>query len=216
MTTIFCASCWQPSARTRTPRSPWAGMHTARFLTTAAQLHHPPPSMCRKSPSWAAPPPANPPASTFPTQQSNWPLPRKPGRTQHINPFALGKQGVTDALGRSVRLLRLRGGVASDKLRWQQVMVNHLVSRPRPHRHQSCCAIRVWAWTELDEALLEAVPLRGRGPEILIAGPKPTSSTCSGASQGAVHYATASWRRRGEDASALKKQGWTEVAQLLW
>ncbi len=39
-------------------------LHTARFLTTAAQLHTCPPTTCPKLPSSAAPMRVNPPAST--------------------------------------------------------------------------------------------------------------------------------------------------------
>ena len=131
-------------------------MHTARFLTTAAQLHHLPPSTCRKSPSWAAPTRANPPASTPSPSKSSWLCLKNPGRTQHINLFALGKQGVTDAVLADLPGYGYAAVSRSDKLRWQQVMVNYLVSRPGLTGIVLLCDPRL-GLTELDEALLEAV-----------------------------------------------------------
>ena len=49
---------------------------------------------CPRSPSSAAATPASPPPSTRWRSRSAWPLPRaRPGRTQHINLFALGPEG---------------------------------------------------------------------------------------------------------------------------
>ena len=74
-------------------------MHTARFLTTAAQLHHLPPI---DVPEIAFVGRSNAGKSTcINTLTQPKPLAfasTKPGRTQHINLFALGKQGVTDAV----------------------------------------------------------------------------------------------------------------------
>ena len=81
---------------------------------------------------------------------------KKPGRTQHINLFALGKQGVTDAV-----LADLPGyGYATvpkeAKIRWQRVMANYLVSRPNLCGVVLLCDPRL-GLTELDEALLEVI-----------------------------------------------------------
>ncbi|RYY69213.1 MAG: YihA family ribosome biogenesis GTP-binding protein, partial [Comamonadaceae bacterium] len=74
-------------------------MHTARFLTTAAQLHHLPPLHL---PEIAFVGRSNAGKSTCIntlTQQKQLAFAsKKPGRTQHINLFSLGKQGVHDAV----------------------------------------------------------------------------------------------------------------------
>jgi GTP-binding protein len=53
---------------------------------------------------------------------------KKPGRTQHINLFSLGKQGVTDAVLADLPGYGYAAVSRSDKQRWQQVMLNYLIS----------------------------------------------------------------------------------------
>ena len=106
----------------------WA--HTARFLTTASQLDQLP---VTELPEIAFVGRSNAGKSTCIntlTQQRQLAFAsKKPGRTQHINLFALGKQGVTDAV-----LADLPGygyaAVSRDaKSRWQQVMADYLELR---------------------------------------------------------------------------------------
>ena len=74
-------------------------LHTAKFLTTAPQLHFLPPL---DLPEIAFVGRSNAGKSTCIntlTQQKQLAFAsKKPGRTQHINLFALGKQGVHDAI----------------------------------------------------------------------------------------------------------------------
>ncbi|MBX9833841.1 MAG: 50S ribosome-binding GTPase, partial [Burkholderiaceae bacterium] len=74
-------------------------MHTARFLTTAAQLHHLPPIHV---PEIAFVGRSNAGKSTCINTLTQQKQPafasKRPGRTQHINLFSLGKHGVTDAV----------------------------------------------------------------------------------------------------------------------
>ena len=74
-------------------------LHTAKFLTTAPQLHFLP---ALDVPEIAFVGRSNAGKSTcinILTQQKQLAFAsKKPGRTQHINLFALGKQGVTDAV----------------------------------------------------------------------------------------------------------------------
>ena len=74
-------------------------LHTARFLTTAPELHFLP---ALDLPEIAFVGRSNAGKSTCIntlTQQNQLAFAsKKPGRTQHINLFALGKQGVTDAV----------------------------------------------------------------------------------------------------------------------
>lgn len=192
-------------------------MHTARFLTTAAQLHHLPPI---DVPEIAFVGRSNAGKSTCIntlTQQKQLAFAsKKPSRTQHINLFALGKQGVTDAVLADLPGYGYAAVSRSDKLRWQQVMVNYLVSRPGLTGIVLLCDPRL-GLTELDEALLEAVrPRVEEGLKFLILLTKADKLTRS--EQAKVLSITRLQAGGGEVKmfSALKKQGVDEVAQLLW
>ena len=104
----------------------------------------------------------------------------------------------------------------SDKVRWQQVMVNYLVSRPGLTGIVLLCDPRL-GLTELDEALLEVVrPRVEEGLKFLIVLTKADKLTR--AEQAKVLSITRLNAGGGEVKmfSALKKQGVDEVAQLLW
>src|SRR5574343_1954462 len=132
-------------------------MHTARFLTTAAQLHHLPPI---DVPEIAFVGRSNAGKSTCIntlTQQKQLAFAsKKPGRTQHINLFALGKQGVTDAVLADLPGYGYAAVPMQDKLRWQQVMANYLVTRANLRAVVLLCDPRL-GLTELDEILLEVL-----------------------------------------------------------
>jgi GTP-binding protein len=192
-------------------------MHTARFLTTAAQLHHLPPI---DVPEIAFVGRSNAGKSTCIntlTQQKQLAFAsKKPGRTQHINLFSLGKQGVTDAVLADLPGYGYAAVSRSDKVRWQQVMVNYLVSRPGLTGIVLLCDPRL-GLTELDEALLEVVrPRVEEGLKFLIVLTKADKLTR--AEQAKVLSITRLNAGGGEVKmfSALKKQGVDEVAQLLW
>ncbi|MFT4242956.1 MAG: ribosome biogenesis GTP-binding protein YihA/YsxC [Acidovorax sp.] len=205
-----------------TPPSPDAKaamgwMHTARFLTTAAQLHHLPPV---DVPEIAFVGRSNAGKSTCIntlTQQKQLAFAsKKPGRTQHINLFALGRQGVTDAVLADLPGYGYAAVSRTDKLRWQQVMLNYLVSRPGLTGIVLLCDPRL-GLTELDEALLEAVrPRVEAGLKFLVLLTKADKLTRS--EQAKVLSITRLQAGGGEVKmfSALKKQGVDEVAQLLW
>ena len=192
-------------------------MHTARFLTTAAQLHHLPPI---EVPEIAFVGRSNAGKSTCIntlTQQKQLAFAsKKPGRTQHINLFALGKQGVTDAVLADLPGYGYAAVSRSDKQRWQQVMVNYLVSRKSLTGIVLLCDPRL-GLTELDDALLEVVrPRVEEGLKFLILLTKADKLTR--AEQAKVLSITRLNAGGGEVKmfSALKKQGVDEAAQLLW
>jgi len=192
-------------------------MHTAKFLTTAAQLHHLPPI---DVPEIAFVGRSNAGKSTCIntlTQHKQLAFAsKKPGRTQHINLFSLGKQGVTDAVLADLPGYGYAAVSRSDKVRWQQVMVNYLVSRPGLTGIVLLCDPRL-GLTELDEALLEVVrPRVEEGLKFLIVLTKADKLTR--AEQAKVLSITRLQAGGGEVKmfSALKKQGVDEVAQLLW
>ena len=192
-------------------------MHTARFLTTAAQLHHLPPI---DVPEIAFVGRSNAGKSTCintltQTKQLAF-ASKRPGRTQHINLFALGKQGVTDAVLADLPGYGYAAVSRTDKQRWQQVMVNYLVSRKSLSGIVLLCDPRL-GLTELDEALLEVVrPRVEEGLKFLVLLTKADKLTRS--EQAKVLSITRLQAGGGEVKmfSALKKQGVDEVAQLLW
>ncbi|MBS0466850.1 MAG: YihA family ribosome biogenesis GTP-binding protein [Proteobacteria bacterium] len=192
-------------------------MHTARFLTTAAQLHHLPeitvPEIAFVGRSNAGKSTC---INTLTQQRQLAFASKKPGRTQHINLFALGKQGVTDAVLADLPGYGYAAVSRSDKQRWQQVMANYLVSRQGLTGIVLLCDPRL-GLTELDEALLEVVrPRVQAGLKFLVLLTKADKLTRS--EQAKVLSITRLQAGGGEVRmfSALKKQGVEEVAQLLW
>ncbi|WP_333706556.1 ribosome biogenesis GTP-binding protein YihA/YsxC [Ottowia beijingensis] len=132
-------------------------LHTARFLTTAAQLHQLPPL---EVPEIAFVGRSNAGKSTAIntlTQQTQLAYAsKKPGRTQHINLFAVGRQGTNDAVLADLPGYGYAAVPLADKVRWQRVMANYLVSR------RNLAGIVMLAdprhgLKELDELLLEVI-----------------------------------------------------------
>ena len=132
-------------------------LHTARFLTTAAQLPQLPPL---EVPEIAFVGRSNAGKSTAIntlTQQTQLAYAsKKPGRTQHINLFAVGRQGTTDAVLADLPGYGYAAVPLADKVRWQRVMANYLVSR------RNLAGIVMLAdprhgLKELDELLLEVI-----------------------------------------------------------
>jgi GTP-binding protein len=132
-------------------------LHTARFLTTAAQLDQLP---ALEVPEIAFVGRSNAGKSTAIntlTQQTQLAFAsKKPGRTQHINLFALGRQGMTDAVLADLPGYGYAAVPLADKQRWQRVMANYLVSRPNLAGIVMLADPR-HGLKELDEALLEVI-----------------------------------------------------------
>lgn len=192
-------------------------MHTARFLTTAAQLHQLPPI---DVPEIAFVGRSNAGKSTCIntlTQQRQLAFAsKKPGRTQHINLFALGRQGVMDAVLADLPGYGYAAVSREDKQRWQRVMLNYLMQRQSLTAIVLLCDPRL-GLTELDEALLEAVrPRVEAGLKFLVLLTKADKLTR--AEQAKALSITRLQAGGGEVRmfSALKRQGVDEVAQLLW
>jgi GTP-binding protein len=192
-------------------------LHTARFLTEAPQLHHLPPL---DVPEVAFVGRSNAGKSTCIntlTQQKRLAFASKtPGRTQSINLFALGKQGVTDAVLADLPGYGYAAVPQEAKRRWQQVMANYLVSRANLRGVVLLCDPRL-GLTELDEALMEIIrPRVEQGLQFLVLLTKSDKLTRS---EGAKALSIAKLQAGGGDAmlfSALKKQGVEQVAQRLW
>jgi GTP-binding protein len=192
-------------------------LHTARFLTSAPELHHLP---RLEMPELAFVGRSNAGKSTCIntlTQQKRLAFASKtPGRTQHINLFTLGKQGVTDAILADLPGYGYAAVPKEAKHRWQQVMANYLVTRDNLRGVVLLCDPRQ-GLTDLDEILLDVIrPRVEAGLKFLVL---LTKSDKLNKTEAAKALSIARLQSGGGDVklfSALKKQGVDEVAQLLW
>jgi len=199
------------------PITPMGWMHTARFLTTAAELFHLPtldiPEIAFVGRSNAGKSTC---INTLTQQKQLAFASKKPGRTQHINLFALGKQGLTDAVLADLPGYGYAAVPKQDKLRWQKVMANYLVTRENLKGIVLLCDPRL-GMTELDEVLLEVIrPRVEEGLNFLVLLTKSDKLTRS---EGAKALSIAKLQAGGGQAklfSALKKQGVEDLAQLMW
>lgn len=192
-------------------------LHTAKFLTTAPQLHFLP---ALDVPEIAFVGRSNAGKSTCIntlTQQKQLAFAsKKPGRTQHINLFALGKQGLMDAVLTDLPGYGYAAVPKQDKIRWQQVMANYLVTRENLTGIVLMCDPR-HGLTELDEILLDVIrPRVQEGLKFLIILTKSDKLTRSEAAK--ILSITKLQAGGGEVMlfSATKRKGIDEVAQLLW
>jgi GTP-binding protein len=194
-----------------------AWLHTARFLTTAPRLEFLPPL---DVPEIAFVGRSNAGKSTCIntlTQQKRLAFASKtPGRTQSINLFTLGKQGITDTVFADLPGYGYAAVPKQDKIRWQQVMANYLVTRENLRAIVLLIDPRQGV-TELDEVLLEVVrPRVEQGLKFLLLLTKADKLSRSEQSKA---LSIARLQAAGGEAklfSALKRQGVEETAQLLW
>jgi GTP-binding protein len=192
-------------------------LHTARFLTTAPTLEFLPPLAV---PEIAFVGRSNAGKSTCINtlaQQKRLAFASKtPGRTQSINLFALGKQGVTDAVLADLPGYGYAAVPKQDKQRWQQVMANYLVTRESLTGVVLLCDPR-HGLTELDDILLEVIrPRVEQGLKFLLL---LTKADKLNRSEAAKALSIARLQAAGGEVklfSALKKQGVEETATLLF
>jgi len=192
-------------------------LHTAKFLTTAPQLHFLP---ALDVPEIAFVGRSNAGKSTCIntlTQQKQLAFAsKKPGRTQHINLFALGKQGVTDAILTDLPGYGYAAVPKADKIRWQQVMANYLVTRENLKAIVLMCDPR-HGLTELDEILLDIVrPRVEEGLKFLVVLTKADKLTRSEQTKALSIMKLQAGGGEVRLFSATKRQGIDEVATLLW
>jgi GTP-binding protein len=207
-----------PTAQARSPATIALGwLHTAKFLTTAPTLEFLP---TLDLPEIAFVGRSNAGKSTCIntlTQQKRLAFASKtPGRTQSINLFSLGKQGVTDAVLADLPGYGYAAVPKQDKLRWQQVMANYLVTRDSLRGVVLLCDPR-HGMTELDDILLEVIrPRVEAGLKFLVL---LTKADKLNRSEGAKALSIARLQAGGGEVklfSALKKQGVEDVAQLMF
>ncbi|MCA3239644.1 MAG: ribosome biogenesis GTP-binding protein YihA/YsxC [Curvibacter sp.] len=206
------------------PRAAWpeavralGWLHTARFLTTAPELHFLP---ALDVPEIAFVGRSNAGKSTCIntlTQQNQLAFAsKKPGRTQHINLFALGKQGVTDAVLADLPGYGYAAVPRQDKIRWQQVMANYLVTRENLRAIVLLCDPR-HGLTELDEVLLEVIrPRVEEGLKFLVVLTKADKLTRSEAAKALAIMKLNAGGGEVHLFSATKRTGIEDVACLLW
>ena len=192
-------------------------LHTDRFLTTAPELEHLP---ALDVPEIAFVGRSNAGKSTCIntlTQQNQLAFAsKKPGRTQHINLFALGKQGVTDAVLADLPGYGYAAVPKQDKIRWQQVMANYLVTRENLKAIVLLCDPR-HGLTELDQILLEVIrPRVEEGLKFLVVLTKADKLTRSEAAKALSIMKLQAGGGEVRLFSATKRTGIEEVAQLLW
>jgi GTP-binding protein len=192
-------------------------LHTARFLTTAPQLHFLP---ALDVPEIAFVGRSNAGKSTCIntlTQQKQLAFAsKKPGRTQHINLFALGKQNLMDAVLTDLPGYGYAAVPKQDKIRWQQVMASYLVSRENLKGIVLMCDPR-HGMTELDEILLDVIrPRVLEGLKFLVVLTKADKLTRS---ESAKALSIAKLQAGGGDVrlfSAPKRIGIDAVSEILW
>jgi len=192
-------------------------LHTARFLTTAPQLQFLP---ALEVPEIAFVGRSNAGKSTCIntlTQQKQLAFAsKKPGRTQHINLFALGKQGVTDAVLADLPGYGYAAVPKQDKIRWQQVMANYLITRENLKAIVLMCDPR-HGLTELDEVLLDVVrPRVEEGLKFLVVLTKADKLTRAEQTKALSVMKLNAGGGEVRLFSATKRQGIDEVSTLLW
>ncbi len=192
-------------------------LHTAKFLTTAPELKHLPPL---DVPEIAFVGRSNAGKSTCIntlTQINRLAFASKtPGRTQSINLFSLGKQGVMDAVLADLPGYGYAAVPKAAKARWQQVMGNYLQTRDTLRGVVLLCDPR-HGLTELDEILLDVIrPRVEEGLKFLVL---LTKSDKLNKTEAAKALSIVRLQAGGGDVklfSSLKRQGVEEVAQHLW
>ena len=208
----------RPASTTKpNPKIAMGWLHTAKFLTTAPELKHLPrldvPEIAFVGRSNAGKSTC---INTLTQQHRLAYASKTPGRTQSINLFTLGKQGVTDAVLTDLPGYGYAAVPKEAKLRWQQVMGNYLQTRDNLKGVVLMCDPRR-GMTELDEILLDVIrPRVEDGMKFLIL---LTKSDKLNKTEGAKALQIAKLNAAGGDVklfSALKKQGVEEVAQHLW
>jgi GTP-binding protein len=192
-------------------------LHTAHFLTSAPQLEHLPPVDLPEIAFVGRSNAGKSTAINTLTQQTRLAFASKtPGRTQSINLFSLGKQGVTDAVLADLPGYGYAAVPKEAKYRWQQVMGNYLQTRDNLKAVVLLCDPRL-GLTELDEILLDVIrPRVEDGLKFLVL---LTKSDKLNKTEAAKALSIVRLQAGGGDVklfSSLKRRGVEEVAQHLW
>ena len=194
----------------------WA--HTARFLTTAAQLNQLPvnelPEVAFVGRSNAGKSTA---INTLAQQRQLAYASKTPGRTQHINLFEVGPKEAPNLVWTDLPGYGYAAVEREAKVRWQQVMARYLEIRRNLTGVVQMVDSR-HGFTELDLQLLSFVAPRVRSGEVklLVLLTKADKLTRAEANKALSIARLQSGGGEARLFSALKKQGLDEVATLLW
>ncbi|MCI1192505.1 ribosome biogenesis GTP-binding protein YihA/YsxC [Calidifontimicrobium sp. SYSU G02091] len=205
-------------------RTALAWAHGARFLTTASRLDQLPvtelPEIAFVGRSNAGKSTA---INTLAQQRRLAFASKTPGRTQHINLFALGPKDAPDALWADLPGYGYAAVERAAKLRWQQVMADYLAMR----RSLSGVVLLVDArlgLTDLDRRLLEFIAPRVRTGEVrllvLLTKADKLSRREADAALRSTSQALGEFASEASDIgvalfSALTRDGLDDVAQTL-
>lgn len=147
-------------------RAALAWTHTARFLTTASRLDQLPanelPEIAFVGRSNAGKSTA---INTLAQHKRLAFASKTPGRTQHINLFALGPKDAPDTLFADLPGYGYAAVSRTDKQRWQQVMADYLEQRSSLSGVVLMIDSRL-GFTELDQQLLEFIAPRVNSGEV--------------------------------------------------
>ena len=207
-----------------TDKQALAWTHTARFLTTASQLHHLPatelPEIAFVGRSNAGKSTA---INTLAQQKRLAFASKTPGRTQHINLFELGPKDAPDTLFADLPGYGYAAVNRESKLRWQKVMADYLEIR----RSLSGVVLMVdsrLGLTDLDKQLLDFVAPRVATGEVrllvlLTKADKLNRKEADAALRATGEFLGGLSTEHSDVAvtlfSALKKTGVGDVAQAL-
>ena len=162
-----------------------AWSHTARFLTTAARLDQLPPTELAEIAFVGRSNAGKSTAINRLAQQKRLAFAsRTPGRTQHINLFAVGPKDAPDALFVDLPGYGYAAVERAAKLRWQEVMAQYLAQR----RSLSGVVLMIdsrLGFTDLDQQLLQLIAprLNGGAVRLLVLLTKSDKLTRSAAAQ---------------------------------
>jgi GTP-binding protein len=206
-----------PVAITVDPKIANGWLHTAKFLTTAPTLQYLPRSALPEIAFVGRSNVGKSSCINTLTQQHRLAFASKtPGRTQAINLFTLGKQGIHDAVLADLPGYGYAKVPLADKHRWQKVMANYLVSRDNLAAVVLLCDPR-HGLTELDDLLLDILrPRVEEGLKLLVI---LTKSDKLNRTESAKALSIMRLQVAGAEVrmfSSSKKTGVDEVAQLLW
>lgn len=138
-------------------RAAIAWLHTARFLTTAAELGQLPPGDVPEIAFVGRSNAGKSSAINTLTQQMRLAFSsRTPGRTRHINLFALGRSGTTDAVFADLPGYGYAAAPIADKERWQRTLFAYLTQRDHLKAVVLLCDAR-HGLRAIDLDLLEAI-----------------------------------------------------------
>lgn len=212
------------SAADAAARRALAWAHTARFLTTASRLDQLP---VTELPEVAFVGRSNAGKSTainVLTQNKRLAFASKtPGRTQHINLFALGPKDAPDALFADLPGYGYAAVERGAKLRWQQVMADYLEAR------RNLCGVVLMVdsrlgLTQLDQRLLDFIAPRVRNGSVRLLvlltkadklNRRETAAVLDAVQQVLVAHSTEESDIGVTTFSALKRTGVADVAVAL-